>query len=138
MKKIILFLFLTLFWIFVLFPRDFLWNSFKGELEKKGISIGTKEVDIGLYIFFNYIKIKDLVVLSSFKASKLDVVYDVRDPLHVSFDGNSSYGVFDGQINLKDKKGFVIIKTKRLKETILKEYFKKIKEGYKYEFDYKF
>jgi len=136
MKKIVLFVLLTLFWIFVLFPRDFLWNSAKNELNKKGISLTTKEVDISLYMLYNQIKIKDLVVLNSFKASNLGVLYDVRDPLHVSFDGNSSYGVFDGKIALKDKKGFVIIRTKRVTDSILKEYFKKTKGGYKYEFDY--
>ena len=136
MKKTVIFLFITLFWIFVLFPRDFLWKSFENELEKQGISIKTKEVDIGLYLLYNHIKVKDLVVLNTIKASKMDVFYDVRDPLHVSFDGNSSYGVFDGKININERKGFILLKTKRLKDAILKEYLNKTEEGYKYEFDY--
>jgi len=138
MKKTIFFIILTIFWIIVLFPREFLWSSFEKVLEKEGVSIETKEVDMGLYLFSNKIHIKDLTILGIFKASQLDVLYDIRNPLHVNFDGNSSYGLFDGQINIKNKKGFVLLKTKKLKDAIFKEYFKKTKEGYKYEFDYKF
>lgn len=136
MKKIVLFLLLTLVWIFVLFPRDFLWQSVENRLEKQGISLETKEVEISLYLFYNSIKIKDLTALGNFKASNLNASYSMFNPFHVSFDGNSSYGIFDGKINLKEKKGFMLLKTKRLKDAILREYLKKTKEGYRYEFDY--
>jgi len=136
MKKAVLFLFLTLVWIFVLFPRDFLWQSVESRLKKQGINIETKKVDMSLYLLYNTIKIKDLVVLGNFKASKLDFSYVVNKPFYVNFDGNSTYGVFDGTINIKERKGFVLLKTKRLKDAILKEYLKRTKEGYKYEFDY--
>lgn len=136
MKKTVIFFFLIVFWIFVLFPRDFLWKSLENELENRGVNITTKKVDISLYLLYNKIEIKNLVVLETFKATKLDVLYDVRNPLVVSFDGDSPYGVFDGKINLKDKKGFILLKTKKIRDAIFKEYFKKIKEGYKYEFDY--
>ena len=136
MKKTVIFFFLVIFWIFVLFPRDFLWKSFANELANRGVTIATKKVDISLYLLYNKIEIKDLIVLETFKATKLDVIYDARNPLEVSFDGKSSYGVLDGRINLKDKNGYVLLKTKKIRDAIFKEYFKKTKEGYKYEFDY--
>ncbi len=134
MKKIVFFLILTILWIWVLFPRDFLWSSTQNFLAKQGITVEAKEVDMSLYLLYNKIEIKDLLILGNFKASKFNILYDVRNPLNVNFDGNSTYGMFGGKVNIKDKKGFVLIKSKHLKDAILKEYFKKTKEGYKYEF----
>lgn len=136
MKKTALFLLLVLFWIVLLFPKYIIWEKIEQTLEKKGISVSAKEVDMQLYLLYNRVNIKDLTILDSFKISKLVVDYNILNPLHVTLHGDSQYGKFDSSIALKEKKGFVLFKTDNLNGTLLKEYFKKDKDGMKYEFNY--
>jgi len=136
MKRTVLFTLLILFWIVVLFPKHIIWEKFEQTLEKRGIPISAKEVDIQLYLLYNRINIKELIVLDNFDISKLVVDYNVLNPLHVTLHGDSQYGKFESDIALMDKKGYVLFKTDNLKDALLKEYFKKDKDGMKYEFNY--
>lgn len=136
MKKTFFFTFLVLFWIVALFPRHVIWEKIEQTLEKKGIPVSAKKVDMNLYLLYNRVNIKELTVLENFDISKLSVEYHVLDPLHVKLHGDSQYGKFDSNIALKDQKGFILFKTDNLKGTLLQEYFKKDKDGMKYEFNY--
>jgi len=134
--KYIVFVFLTLFWIVVLYPKDILWDSFENAIEKKGISIHAKEVDLNLFLLYNKIDIKEVLIANSFNLQNVVAQYDFRNPLHVKIIGKSEFGDFTGKIILFENKGFILLKEKSLNNNIIKKYFKKTKEGMKYEFDY--
>ncbi len=136
MKKIVLFVLLILFWVVILFPKVLLWNYFVIEMHKKDISIEAKEVDIKLWLAYNKIHIQDAMLLKSFKVDTFDVTYSILDPLHVEFVGGSEYGDFRGQVALLDKNGSVIFEKSDLKKAMFRSYFKKSKDGMKYEFAY--
>ena len=67
---------------------------------------------------------------------KFDITYSVLNPLHVNLSGTSEYGDFVGKVTFLDKKGFILFKKSNLKKAMFKSYFKKDKEGMKYEFTY--
>ncbi len=136
MKKIVLFVFLVLFWVVMLFPKIFLWDYFVDELNKSDISIEAKEVDIKLWLVYNKVHIQDALLLKSFKVDSFDMTYNILGPLHVEFTGVSEYGDFKGQVALLDQNGSVVFEKSDLKKAMFKSYFKKTKEGMKYEFTY--
>lgn len=136
MKKIVLFTLLVFVWIVILFPRDVIWDKIEQTLAAKGIPVSAKEVDMQLYLLYNRVNIKELTVLKNFDISKLNIEYHLLDPLYVKLYGDSQYGKFNANIELKDKKGFVLFNTDNLNGTLLQEYFKKDKDGMKYEFNY--
>ena len=136
MKKVALFVLLVIFWVVMLFPKILLWDYFVEEMQAKDISVVAKEVDIKLWLVYNEISIKNLTVLKSFKADSLHVKQSLLNPLHVEFSGVSEYGDFKGDINLNEQKGFVLFEDTDLKKAIFRSYFKKQKDGMKYEFTY--
>jgi hypothetical protein len=136
MKKIVLFFVLVIFWVVMLFPKIMLWEYFVEEMNKKNISIVAKEVDIKLWLVYNKIDINKMILLKSFKVDSFDVKYSFLNPLYVKLKGNSQYGNFVGEVAILDKKGFILFKKSNLKKAIFKRYFKKQKDGMKYEFTY--
>jgi len=136
MKKIVLFILLVVFWVAIFFPKIFLWDYFVKEMESKNISVVAKKVDINLWLLYNHIKIKSLTLLKSFEIDSLNIKQDALSPLHVKFYGVSEYGVFRGEVAIVDKKGFILFEKTDLKKAMFRSYFKKHKEGMKYEFTY--
>ncbi len=136
MKKSILFILLVLIWFFLLFPKVILWNYFVDEMEQKDISITAKEVDIKTWLIYNKIEIKELTALKTFKIKTLDITQNILNPLLVEIYGSSEFGLFRGEVELYEKKGYILFETSDLKGAIFKSYFKKTKEGMKYEFNY--
>ncbi len=107
------------------------------------LQVGTiKNIDIKPWIFYNEIDMDGFRVsekvpfLKNFRIKKLVARYTVLNPKKVIFDGNSSYGNFDGEIKLFEKSGYILLKSHKLKDALLKDYFKNSKEGMKYEFSY--
>ncbi|HIP44310.1 MAG TPA: hypothetical protein EYG93_03105 [Sulfurospirillum arcachonense] len=136
MKKTILFVCLVFVWVVILFPKVILWDYFVDEIQKKDITITAKKVDIKIWLAYNQIEIKDLTALKTFKVDSLEIKQTIFDPLHVDIYGTSKYGDFSGKIELVDKKGYILFEKSDLKNAIFKGYFKKVKEGMKYEFSY--
>jgi len=136
MKKIVLFFVLVVFWILMLFPKVLLWDYFVDEMNKRDISVVAKEVDIKFWLIYNKIDIKKLTLLKSFKVDRFNVKYSVLNPLHIELNGSNEYGDFVGEVALLDKKGFIFFKKSDLKKAIFRSYFKKEKDGMKYEFTY--
>ncbi len=136
MKKTVLFILLVFIWIVILFPKIVLWDYFLDEMQKREISITAKEVDIKLWLVYNKIEIEDLVALKTFKVENLEIKQTILSPLHVEIYGSSEYGDFSGEIGLVDKKAYILFEKSDLKNAMFGSYFKKTKEGMKYEFDY--
>ena len=134
MKKIVLFSSLVLVWIVVLFPKTLIWNYFVDEMQKRDISVVAKEVDMKLWVLYNEIDIRELVVLKSFKADTLSLKHTLLSPLLVEFEGESEFGDFEGVVGLRDKNGSIVFKDTDLDGAMFRSYFKKHKEGMKYEF----
>jgi len=136
MKKVLLFMFLVAIWIVLLFPKALLWDYFVVKMQEKDIQLSSKEIDIKLWLVYNKIDMKDIEIQKIFKVSALNIEQTVLDPIHVYINGTSKYGNFSSKIDLLDKKGYVLFEKSDLKDAIFKSYFKKSKEGMKYEFEY--
>ncbi len=136
MKKTILFILLVFIWIAILFPKVILWDYFVDEMQKRDIPITAKKVDIKLWLAYNEIEIEDLTALKIFKVRSLKIKQNILNPLQVEIYGSSEYGDFSGQIWFVDKKGYILFDKSDLKGAMFKSYFKRDKEGMKYEFDY--
>ncbi len=138
MKRAVLFLFLTIVWFVVLFPKDILWQGIKSYIyTEKGLQIDAKEADIKLYILYDKIILKKIKILNSFDIDSFQATYNVfDDPFMIKLNGKFRYGDFRGIIDLKSKKGFILFKDKKaIVKSVFKSYLKKTKEGYRYEFD---
>ena len=136
MKKILLFIFLVTIWVVLLFPKALLWDYFVVKMQERDIQLSAKEIDIKLWLVYNKIDMKDIEIQKIFKVSALNIEQTVLDPLHVYINGTSKYGNFSSKIDLLDKKGYVLFEKSDLKDAIFGSYFKKSKEGMKYEFEY--
>ncbi len=136
MKKAFLFFILVAIWFVLLFPKDFVWNYGVKELKKNGIEVSAKEVNMALFILYNKIDIKDLIILKSFKIDNIHVKHSIKKPLKVLFGGLSQYGDFFGEISLDKREGFVTFPKSNLNGAFFRSYFKKTKDGMRYEFTY--
>jgi len=169
MKKTIIFIALTLFWTVLLFPKNVLWNNFTQNMYNKNIIIvaGQKEdklykltandtkvyfksikianigqIDAGLWLFYNEIKLKNLrlskktPILKNFKILNSYITYTLLSPTKVKIEGKSKRGDFIGEVEIFKHKGFILLKSNTMKDAFLQQYFKKTKEGMRYEFAY--
>ena len=136
MKKALLFVILVAIWAVLLFPKTLLWDYFVIKMQERDIQLSAKETDIKLWLVYNRININDLEIQKIFKIDSLNIEQTALDPFYVYIDGSSQYGDFSSKIDLLDKKGYILFEKSDLKNAIFKSYFKKTKEGMKYEFEY--
>lgn len=169
MKKTIIFIFLTIFWIVLLFPKNVLWNSFTQNMQDKNIIIIAQlkedkkykftandikvyfksvrvanigQIEARLWLFYNEIDLKNsrlsknIPILKDLKISNSYITYNILSPTKIKIKGTSKRGDFIGEVEIFNHKGFILLKSDTMKDTFLQQYFKKTKEGMKYEFAY--
>ncbi len=100
------------------------------------------QIEARLWFFYNEIDLKNLrlskniPILKNFKISNSYITYTVLSPTKVKIKGTSKRGDFVGEVEIFKHKGFILLKSDTMKDTFLQQYFKKTKEGMKYEFAY--
>ncbi len=109
--------------------------------EKLDIGV-IKKAEIRAWMIYNKIKLTAITLSPNVPISEkltikyMNISYTIFKPKHIYIDGISNYGGFKGDISLFKRKGSILLDTKSIKNSFLKEYFKKTKEGMKYEFDF--
>ncbi len=169
MKKTVIFIALTLFWIILLFPKNVLWNNFTQNMQNKNIIIiaqqkedkrykftasDTKiyfksikianigQIEAKLWFLYNEIDLKNLrlskkiPILKNLKILNSHITYTLLSPAKVKIKGTSKRGDFIGEVEIFKHKGFILLKSNTMKDAFLQQYFKKTKEGMRYEFAY--
>jgi len=169
MKKTVIFIALTLFWIILLFPKNVLWNNFTQNMQNKNITIiaqqkedkrykfiasDTKvyfksikianigQIEAKLWFLYNEIDLKNLrlskkiPILKNLKILNSHITYTLLSPTKVKIKGTSKRGNFIGEVEIFKHKGFILLKSNTMKDAFLQQYFKKTKEGMRYEFAY--
>ncbi len=169
MKKIFIFIVLTIFWLILLFPKNILWNSFIQNMKHKEITITSKktkdlrykfiaqnvkiyyknfevvnisEVVAKPWLFFNEVTLKNLhptkniPILNNLNITNAKIIYTILTPVKINITGTSNQGNFSGIVNIFKHKGHILFKRNDKKNIFLHRYFKKTKEGMRYEFTY--
>jgi hypothetical protein len=104
-------------------------------------SLLAKEVDIKPWIIYNKIELKEIKPADSlkrffnFKANKAVITHSLLSYKKAYIEAEGDFGALDGEIDLIGRKIHIHLSpTKRFeKEQVVREYFKKSKEGYIYE-----
>ncbi|MFK5882375.1 MAG: hypothetical protein QM482_09195 [Sulfurospirillum sp.] len=169
MKKAIIFIVLSLFWIVLLFPKYILWDKFTQIMNRQNISIITqkkddlrykftassikvffqsvqiatiKKAEMKPWIFYNEIDLQDakisknLPLFKEFKIKNLRAIYSIFSPKKIEIKGTSNLGNFRAEVDIFKHKGYILFKNINSKNSVVKSYFKKTKEGMKYELAY--
>ena len=79
---------------------------------------------------------KNIPLLKGLKISQFKATYDILHPTYIRAKGVTRLGDFTIKIWLLKHKGIVLLKRKYIKNSFLREYFKKTKDGMRYEFGY--
>ena len=100
------------------------------------------QIEAWPWIFYNEIELKNLrlsknmPILKNFKILNSHITYTIFSPTKVKIKGKSKHGDFVGEVEIFKHKGFILLKSKTMRDTFLQQYFKKTKEGMRYEFAY--
>lgn len=100
------------------------------------------KVEAKLWLFFNKISLKNsrlsqkMPILKNLKIVNSNITYTVLAPTKIKIQGTSNQGDFVGVVEIFKHKGFILLKNSTVKDVFLQQYFKKTKEGMKYEFAY--
>ncbi len=95
-----------------------------------GMDVATfKSCKIYPFLFFNMLKLKDIVFLQHYKLN-LKVVYSVIEPFNVVISGKSNFGTIKGKINILKRSGKIYIEN--ITESEIKKILKKDNKGYYY------
>ena len=100
------------------------------------------QLNFNFFLFYNTLKIsevkmdKSLSNMAPKEINSFSAIYSVADPLNVKLDGEGSFGVLDGKIELKNRRVEILFpETKDIKT--IKKFLKKDKEkGWLYETNY--
>ena len=136
MKKTLYFSFLVIVWVVILFPQDVIWKNLKQNLTKNQIELSVKEVNMNLYLLYNKVNLTSLTLFNTIHVDRLNMSYTLLNPMKIKLNGEFENEPFEGEINLLNKNGFVLLKNNSLKNSLLRSYFKKDLKGLKYEFTY--
>jgi len=169
MKKIFIFIVLTVFWLILLFPKNILWNTFVQNIQYKNTTITSQktkdlryeftaynikiyyknfkvadlgEITIKPWLLFNKISLKNLhfgknmPILNNLNIINAKITYTLFMPTKIHITGISNQGNFIGIVNIFKHKGYILLKKNSIKNIFLHQYFKKTKEGMRYEFTY--
>ena len=100
------------------------------------------ELSFNFFFFYNTLKINNiqmdetLSTLAPKEVSNLDAVYSVLDPLKIKIDGEGSFGILNGTVELIKRKIEILFPVPKDLKTI-KKFLKKDKEkGWIYETNY--
>ena len=100
------------------------------------------QIEVKPWFFYNEIDLnnlrlgKNIPILKNFKILNSHITYTLLSPTKVKIKGKSKRGDFIGEVEIFKHKGFILLKSNTLRDTFLQQYFKKTKEGMKYEFVY--
>ena len=104
-------------------------------------SIKAKEIDIKPWLLYNKITLKEIKPSSSikrffnFKANSAVITHSILDYKKAHIEADGDFGEISGEADLIARKIHLLLKpTKRFeKNQVVRDYFKKTKEGYVYE-----
>lgn len=169
MKRVLIFIALSMFWTVLFFPKYLLWDHFSQYVDSKGVKItaekkvdarykfelssvdiffqkmqvaSIKRVAIKPWILYNEIYLQDIESSNSlpipvrFTIKKMRATYTILSPKKIEISGFSNLGIFKAKIEVFKHRGYVLLKKISSKNSFIKSYFKKTKEGMKYEFSY--
>jgi len=100
------------------------------------------QIETRLWLFYNEIELKNLrlsknmPILKNLKILNSHITYTLLSPTKVKIKGKSKIGDFIGEVEIFKHKGFILLKSNTMRDTFLQQYFKKTKEGMRYEFAY--
>jgi len=100
------------------------------------------EILVRPWLFYNEVNFKNLrfetkiAPVKHLQIFKAKAFYSTVTPQKIKIEGTSNYGDFSGEVLIFKHKGFIVTKGNKLKTNVLKQYFKKTKEGMRYAFDY--
>ena len=122
------------------------WYGFKVENAEVYVAgakiVNVTDLDFNFFLFYNTLEINEIKMDKSLsniapkEIHNISAIYSILDPLKIKLDGDGSFGVIDGVINLIDKKVEILFPiTKEIKT--IKKFLKKDKEkGWFYETNY--
>jgi len=100
------------------------------------------QLNFNFFLFYNTLKIsevkmdKSLSNMAPKEVNYFSAIYSVLNPLNVKLDGEGSFGVLDGTVNLKNREVEILFPVTKEIKTI-KKFLKKDKEkGWLYETNY--
>ncbi len=79
---------------------------------------------------------KNMPILKGLNISRLKATYDILHPTLIRAEGGSRYGDFTITVWILKHKGVVLFKSDHIDNSFLRGYFKKTKDGMRYEFSY--
>ena len=123
--------------------KRYKFTAFKSKIYFQNSELAIlKKAELKLWIFYNKIEIqnaqldKNIPILKGLKIQEARAVYTILSPKKIKIQGLCTLGHFIGEVDIFKRKGYVLLKNRKLKDDFLKQYLKKTDEGMRYEFSY--